>query len=130
MINRKAKGTAAERELIYMFWHQGWAAFRAAGSGSMKLACPDVIAGNVNRKIAVECKTTKSTRQHLTKKEVEELKEFSSKFGCEAWIGIKFDRKNWYFTAPEDLKENEQGFSTSLEILKTKGLLFEELISD
>lgn len=129
MLNRKAKGTAAERELIHMFWESGWAAFRAAGSGSTRLACPDVIAGNISRKIAVECKTTKNNKKYLNKKEVKELQEFSKIFGCEAWIAIRFNGKNWYFIAPEDLKENPQGYSASMDLLKTKGMLFEEMVN-
>ncbi len=130
MINKKAKGTNAERELIHMFWENGWAAFRAAGSGSMKFPCPDIIAGNSLRKIAIECKSTSDERKTLSKKEVLELQEFSQKFGCEAWIGVRFDGKKWFFISIEDLKQNELSYSTNLESLKTRGVNFEELIKD
>jgi len=74
VINKKAKGTNAERDLIHLFWKNGWAAMRTAGSGSMKYPLPDVLAGNSVRKIAVECKVTSGSRQYLTKKEISELK--------------------------------------------------------
>lgn len=128
MINTKAKGSAAERELIKMFWNAGWAAFRAAGSGSTPLPCPDLIAGTHNRKLAIECKSTKDSKKYLTKKEVDELLEFSRRFGCEAWIGIRFDRNKWYFISTEDMKEGISTYGTNIKDLTNKGLLFEELI--
>ncbi|MBW2967284.1 Holliday junction resolvase, partial [Candidatus Woesearchaeota archaeon] len=35
-MNRKAKGLSAERELIHMFWKNGWSALRVAASGAIK----------------------------------------------------------------------------------------------
>jgi hypothetical protein len=36
--------------LIQQFWNQGWAAFRAAGSGSARHPSTDIITGNIKRK--------------------------------------------------------------------------------
>ena len=94
-MNTKSKGTVAERELIQMFWDNGWAAFRAAGSGSARHPCPDVIAGNVLRKLAVECKRSQRPYQYLTKVEIDALTAFSARFGAESWVGVKFDRIGW-----------------------------------
>jgi holliday junction resolvase Hjr len=128
-INTKAKGTAAERELIHRFWKSGWAAMRAAGSGSTKYPCPDIIAGNARRKIALECKITKSeSYQYLKRKEIEELIDFGKKFGAETYIAVKFSTYNWFFLMLEDLNETELGFAISPAIAQNKGLLFEELI--
>jgi len=127
-MSHKSKGINAERELIHLFWNNGWSACRVAGSGSIKYPCPDVIAGNNIRKLAVECKVTKDIRQYLTKKEVQELAEFSRIFGAEPWIGVKFNNIDWYFLTLEDLKHTEEGHSVSLENAKRKGLLFLELI--
>ncbi|MBT7903380.1 Holliday junction resolvase [Candidatus Woesearchaeota archaeon] len=124
----KSKGINAERELIHKFWGSGWASTRVAGSGSIKYASPDVIAGRGNRKIVIECKVTKNTRQYLTHKEVKELQEFASIFGGEAWIGVKFNSYGWYFLNIEDLELTPKSYVTSLEHAKLKGLLFEELI--
>ena len=51
---RKARGSAAERELVHKFWDAGWAAFRAPASGSMDYEIPDVIAGNAQRKLELK----------------------------------------------------------------------------
>ena len=60
--NKKKKGTDAERDLIHIFWKNGWAAVRIAGSGSMKYPSPDILAGKNGTLYAIECKTTKSSQ--------------------------------------------------------------------
>ena len=126
-MNTKAKGTCAERELIHMFQAANFACFRAAGSGSTKYPCPDLIAGNNLRKLAIEVKISGKEYQHLSHKEVLELQEFSNKFGAEAWFAIKF--KKWYFLTPEDIKETLSNFSVTKEIAERRGLSFEELVN-
>ena len=101
MIRRKEKGSKAERELVTMFWNAGWAAIRVAGSGLTKKPNPDVIAGNGIRRIAVECKTTKQIRKYLTREDVNQLIEFSRKFGAEPWFGIRINNMKWYFIGVE-----------------------------
>ena len=51
---RKSKGSKAERELISMFWKKGFAAMRAAGSGSTHHPSPDIVAGNGKYFFAIE----------------------------------------------------------------------------
>jgi Holliday junction resolvase len=127
-MNRKNKGSNAERELVHMFWKNNWACLRAAGSGSTRYCCPDIICGNTTRRIAIECKSTKDKFKYLTKKEVEDLIFFSKKFGTESWIGVRFDNINWFFLNPEDLFETDKNYKIDIESAKRKGLLFEELI--
>ena len=124
----KSIGTAAERELVHLFWNHSWCAARVAGSGSMRYPSPDIIAANNIRKLVLECKATKSTRQYLTKKEISELREFADRFGAEAWVAVKFARLSWYFLNIEDLNNSEKGHSINIEQSKRRGLLFEELI--
>jgi Holliday junction resolvase len=127
-MSRKSKGINAERELIHLFWKNGWAATRVAGSGSIKYPTPDIVAGIQTRKLAVECKATKDTSYYFTKEEVDQLKEFSEKFGAEPWLAIRFNGMKWFFFNPEDLRKTEKSLMISLEYAKTKGLLFEEVI--
>lgn len=146
-INAKAKGTKAERELVHKFWKTNqWVVLRAPGSGSIKYPCPDILAGNPQRKLAIECKSTKQNRQYLTLKEVDELKLFARNFGAEPWIGVRFDSRiekkeaessnGWYFLSVEDIaktegtkgSETEGNYVVSLENAQRKGLLFEELV--
>jgi Holliday junction resolvase len=124
----KAKGSNAERELIHEFWKHGWAATRSAGSGSNHYPSPDIIAGNAIRRIAIECKATREIKQYLTTKEVEELREYSKKFGAEPWIAVKFDRVDWFFVPAEDLECTGQNMALSLADAKMKGLSFKEMI--
>lgn len=125
--NRKSKGTKAERDLIHMFWGAGWAAFRAAGSGSMPVPCPDVIAGNIVRKLAIEVKVTADSTKYFTAEEINDLLKFAQTFGAEPWLGIKFDREGFFFINPEDLKKTEKSYSIKLDVAKDRGLSFEQL---
>lgn len=111
-----------------MFWDHGWAAFRAAGSGSSRYPCPDIIAGNSLRKLGLEIKYIDHTKKYFSKKEIEELREFSHSFGCEAWVGVKFQRKGWHFFSIEDLRETDASFVITLIDTKLKGFSFDELI--
>ena len=145
IINAKAKGTKAERELVHKFWKTNqWVVLRAPGSGSIKYPCPDILAGNPQRKLAIECKSTKQNRQYLTIKEVEELKLFARGFGAEPWIGVRFDSRiekketassnGWYFLSVEDIAKtktegtDEGNYVVSMEDAQRKGMLFEELV--
>lgn len=123
------KGSNAERELIHMFWQvEGWVACRVAGSGRMPYPLPDVIAGNKEKKLVIECKTTAKDYQYLTKEEVKELVEFSQRFNAEPLIGIKFTREEWFFLKPEYLTETDKNFVVPREKIKQKGIKFNNIL--
>jgi Holliday junction resolvase len=129
MRQNKAKGSRAERELINMFWQAGWAAMRAAGSGSTQYPSPDIVAGNANKKIAIEAKFTASnTTKYFAQKEITELQYFCDKFGAEPWVAVKFDKESWYFFPIHDLKETGKNFAITLKDAKIQGLLFEDIV--
>ncbi|MBU0457271.1 MAG: Holliday junction resolvase Hjc [Nanoarchaeota archaeon] len=128
-MNRKAKGTNGERELIKFFNESGtWSAIRSAGSGSSRYPSPDVLAANAIRRLAIECKTTKDKKKYFQEDEIEQLQTFSQKFGAESWIGVRFPNQPWYFLMLEDLEKTGKGWAISLELAERKGLLIEELI--
>jgi Holliday junction resolvase len=124
----KSKGINAERDLIHMFWENGWSACRIAGSGCTKYPSPDVVAGNNVRRLAIECKVTKDIRQYFEKKQINDLNLFARMFGAEPWVAVKFNNVNWFFLTIDDLEETEKGHSISLSDAKTKGFMFEEMI--
>ena len=126
-LNRKAKGTTAERELIHMFWELEWAAMRAAGSGSQSHPSPDVMAGNAQRSLAIECKSVGDDAKYLTKEEVDQLILFARTFGAEPWVGIRFSGRKWFFLNPEDMRETQKNFAITRDIAEMKGLSFFEL---
>ena len=127
-MSTKSKGINAERELIHLFWQNNWSAVRIAGSGSNRYPSADILASNILRKIAIECKVTKETSKYFPDQEIDQLKQFSQIFGAEPWIGVKFYKNGWFFLSLEDLEKTGKGYSISLEKAKLKGLLFSELI--
>jgi len=124
----KRKGINAERELIHMFWSNGWSAHRIAGSGSSKYPSPDIIAANTSRRLAIESKVTKEQRKYFSEKDVEQLMNFSQIFGAESWIAVKFGRNDWFFIKAEELIKTTKGYYISLELAKNKGLSFNDLL--
>ncbi len=127
-MSAKSRGTNAERDLIHRFWAAGWAAMRAAGSGSSQYPSPDVVASNNVRKLALECKLTTATRKHFPKEEIDELRYFAERFGAEPWVAIKFFRKEWMFFSLEDLQATPAGYSVGLAE-EHRSLSFEQLIA-
>ena len=127
-MNKKSKGTNAERDIIHKFFDNDWVAIRSAGSGSMQNPSPDILAGNNLRRLAIECKTVNDIKKYFTAKEIEELVFFAQKFGAEAWVGVRFDRIDWFFLTIEDLEKTDKSYYVDIKIAKRKGLSFEQLI--
>ena len=126
----KGKGSRTERELVHLFNDTKiWAAIRIAGSGLTKDSNPDVLAGTKGRSLAIECKSLKRTIKYLTEEDVNQILEFSDRFGAEPWFGIRFNHQGWYFIKPEHLEKTKgNNYSVSLLLVKEKGLSFEQLI--
>lgn len=129
-IDRKAKGTKGERELVKAFNEAGWSCIRVAGSGSSRYPSPDILAGNAIRRVAIECKVTADQKKYLAPEEIEQLNVFSRRFGAEAWVGIHFPGEPWYFLLLEDLENTGSSRAVSLERAKQKGLTVEELMNN
>jgi len=127
-MNRKAKGTSAERELIHKFWKERWAAIRVAGSGSQRYPAPDLLVGNNIRKLAIEAKVTKAKQQYFTSKEIYELQEFAALFGVEPYVAVKFSKIDWFFLTLEDLEKTENNYVVSIPIAKRRGITFFDLV--
>ncbi|MFH1276659.1 MAG: Holliday junction resolvase Hjc [Candidatus Woesearchaeota archaeon] len=128
MINKKAKGSAGERELIKHFNESGWVAIRSAGSGSQRYPSPDILTANAIRRLAIECKVTKDQKKYFTNEEIEQLRLFSQKFGAESWVGVKFGGQDWYFLMLEDLKNSGSMWVVDLQLAKLRGLSKDELV--
>jgi len=105
-MKHKQKGSRLERELLHMFWDAKWWCLRVAGSGSMPLPCPDLLAGKKGDSLAIECKGSKSTRKYITKEQIDELKSFAKGFGAQPWIGIRFNGMPWRFLKPQHLSKS------------------------
>jgi len=128
-MSRKGKGMDAERELLHKFWGTGvWAALRIAGSGSMRYPSADVVATNGRRMLAIECKSSKDSSKYFNHEEIAQLKEFAVWFQAEPWIGLKFDREEWYFMKVEELEDSGKHSVASLKRAKEIGRVFEGLV--
>jgi len=126
-MSKKSRGTNAERDLVHKFWGEGWACFRAAGSGSTQFPSPDIIAGNKIRKLAIEVKLTTEEKKYFTSEEINGLEYFSEKFGAEPWVAVKFYRQEWVFLTVEDLQSSGKNFVVTKELSTRRGLSFEDL---
>ena len=124
----KRKGSNAERELVRQFWANGWAALRAAGSGSSHYPSPDILVGKRGRRLAIEAKLTADSRKYFPCDEIKQLRYFADTFGAEPWVAVKFPDTPWSFFHPEDLEETSKSFLATREMVELKGLTFEEVI--
>ena len=128
-MSSKGKGTRLERELFHMFWKTGkFQPLRVAGSGSTTILSVDLLIGGQGRYLAIECKALKQGRKYISPERIKELKDFSEKFGAEPWLAIRFNNQPWYFIRIEDLERTKTNYVVYLELVKKKGLLFEDLI--
>ena len=125
----KAKGSNAERELLHMIWNKGFGCIRSAGSGSMKYPGPDLLVGNLHRRMSIECKCTSSGKLYLNEHDITQLQEFSKIFDARPWFAVKFARKEWLFLSIEDLEKTPKGYAIDSEKAELRGVSFEELIS-
>jgi Holliday junction resolvase len=125
----KRKGSNAERDLLKAFWEKGWAAMRAAGSGSTTYPCPDIIVGRNGRRLAIECKITKDQRKYFSEHEIRELRYFASMFGAESWVAVKFSGHPWHFFTLDDLLPTKTQFVITSADIERKGFNLEEVIA-
>mgnify|MGYP002763737535 CR=1 FL=1 len=119
-----SKGSDYERELIHEFWKRGWAAFRAAGSGSQQYPCPDLIASNGERVLVIEAKYTKDDRKYIMREERDALRIFAKNYpgNVEERIAVRFKRDTtWYLIPSTDLAETKKHYKVSRDILSEKG---------
>ena len=125
----KSKGSRAERELLHMFWNNNWACMRAAGSGSIPLPSPDLIAGNKENLLAIECKSIKNNSKNFQKDEIDQLITFSDILNAKPIIAMRFDNLGWYFLNAKELPKNRNGnYTVTLKLSQVQGIKFEELI--
>ena len=121
-MKNKAKGSKAERELVSMLWGSNMSAVRVAGSGTSRFPCPDIIASNGNKVLAIECKSTKNDKKYFNPEQIRQLKDFSEMFGAQPLLAIKFS-SNWLFFNIDDLRETKKGLVINKEHKNAKFFL-------
>ncbi|NIA03764.1 MAG: Holliday junction resolvase [Nitrospiraceae bacterium] len=128
-INTKAKGTKAERDLFHLFWNNGWACVRSAGSGSNRYPSPDLIASNGIRTVAIEVKILANNSKYFPKKEITQLKTFSRMFNAEPWVSVKFNSDPWIFVPIDKLVESDNSFVLTSKTAKEIGKNSDEFLN-
>lgn len=123
-MSNKSKGSNAERELLKIFIENGFRAARVAGSGVADDSPCDLIAGRRTGKYAIECKTCKSNKRYIDKKQIEEFIVFSEIFGLVPLIAVRFNRQGWLFLNPGELENTGACLAVSLERALEKGKRF------
>lgn len=118
----KKRGIAAERELLHLFWKNGYAVARVAGSGSIPEPSCDLLAGNGKKKYAIECKTTRKERKYISEEQIKEFLKFSTRFGLEPILAVKFIRKGWFFLNPKKLDKTGKSYAISLKDAVKRGV--------
>jgi Holliday junction resolvase len=123
------KGDRRERELVNRLDGAGFAVLRAPASGSAtERDLPDVLAGDGDRFLAIEAKSSSGDPIYLSGEEVESLIYFARNFGARARIGVRFDQEDWYFFHPHELYTTDGGnYRVKLETALEDGADFDEL---
>lgn len=121
------RGVKAERDLLDLFWSNGIAALRVAGSGSTGHPASDLIAGINGRFFLIEVKTTSGEKVYLNPEEVRELEKLSLMMGAEAWIAVKFKKseRGFYFIKLSDIESTRKGYRISADLARKKGIKHE-----
>jgi Holliday junction resolvase len=124
------KGARGERELLEIFYEEGFVGLRAPSSGSTtERELPDLIVGCNGQAICLEVKRCSGDYFYIDSEEIEDLYTFSDAFGTDAYIAIRFDyQREWRFFK-EDMMHKTDGdrYRVKKENID-KGLKLSEII--
>lgn len=102
-MSRKSRGCNYERKLVHLLHELGFFSVRAAGSGCIRYASPDIVASNGTRLLAFEVKSTQSDRVYLKNKDVVDLLSFARGFRAEPWFAVHFSGNGWFYKRASEL---------------------------
>ena len=127
MPKNKSKGSNAERELFQKFIEEGsYRVVRVAGSGTMKNADCDLIAGKKSKKYCIEVKSSKKPVKYISKKQMQEFIIFSQIFKLTPVIALRFNRFGWLFVNPKNMRDTGKNWTITLEEAQKKGKRFSQ----
>ncbi|MCR4335167.1 MAG: Holliday junction resolvase Hjc [archaeon] len=121
------KGANAERELIRMFWKEGFAVARTAGSGKNALPMPDLIVLSKTRKIVIEAKAWRSDYLNINFEQMEELLKWKELSNAEVFVAWKYPNKGWFFIDPKHFNKAKH-YSISFSKVQKVGVVFDVFI--
>jgi Holliday junction resolvase len=115
----KAKGSAAERELLDTLFEHGYAVLRAAGSGSTQHDACDLVAGRGGKAYAIEVKACAGTQQYISAEQMQELLTFAAAFGAEPLVAVKWTRRGWGILSAEKLRKTGKHWAVQQSDMET-----------
>lgn len=126
------KGSRRERELVNNLDESGFAVMKAPASGSAtERELPDVLAGNRKRFYAIEAKSSSGDPIYINEDEIKALTFFAENFGAEPWVGVRFDREDWYFFEPENMYRTKGGnYRVKKETAIEDGIDYEQFVGN
>lgn len=127
-MQHKKKGSNAERELLLMFFKEGFATARVAGSGSSTLPTPDIIAIKKNKGFAIECKTKAGEYLNIREEQIKELETWEKLSGHLSFVAWRLTGKKWYFLHYSKMNRTKKAFSIKKEEIIQNGITFEDFI--
>lgn len=122
------KGSAAERELIELFFNHGFAVIRAAGSGTNVFSAPDLVALRSDLRFGIESKAWGSNNLSIPVVQFEDLVNWCKKGGCQALFAWKYPREGWFFLFPEAFHKTPKFYAVSKHQALQKKIDFGVLI--
>lgn len=124
----KTKGTYYERQLVKAFWDAGFGVVRSPTSGgATSRTLPDIIVGNGKKYYAIEVKMKKSLPVYIRPEQMEELLEFSKRFGAEPYVAVKLPYQSWKFVLATEIPRNGKNYKVGKEEY-LKGLKLDDLL--
>jgi len=109
IVNSNSKSDRRERELVNSLDDPGFAVIRAPASGSAtERELPDIHAGDDNDFYAIEAKSSVGDSIYISGTEIDHLVYFAENFGASPQVGVRYDREDWYFFAPERIVYHRQ----------------------
>ncbi|MBU1203820.1 MAG: Holliday junction resolvase, partial [Nanoarchaeota archaeon] len=117
----KTKGTRYERELLHLFYDNGFMPVRIAGSGNVTIPSVDLLVGKKGVVFAIECKSIKKGTKYIDKEKIGQLVEFATNFGATPLVGMRFDRVGWFFMNVDELRDSGNCYAVGLNDAKEKG---------
>jgi len=129
MKKNKAKGSNAERELLFLLFDKGFAVSRVAGSGSSTLPTPDIIATKNRITVAIECKTKSGDYLNIKESQIQELQIWEKLSGFKSFIAWRLGKDSWYFLEIKDLKKTIKAYSIKKDEMINNGKTLDQFVS-
>ncbi|MCL5007652.1 MAG: Holliday junction resolvase Hjc [Candidatus Marsarchaeota archaeon] len=111
-MNRYVKGARGERELMDIFYKNGYSVMRSAGSGVNSIS-PDIISYKGGRGLAFECKAWAKSSLSIDVEKFDVLKGWESNTSMETFIAWKMNNKGWFFIKLDEMSKASKSYTVT-----------------